>query len=97
MQGGDWKFMFHAVEQNDVDSVEYYLSQGVDPDYQHPEYLESALVESIRLNHLDIAKMLLEHGADPLIKEVWGGATPLSVAKSQKNKAAKELIQSYIK
>lgn len=96
MSGGDWKEMFQGIQDGDIRTVEYYLKIGVDPNYQHPEFLASPLVESIRYNHLQIAKLLLEKGADPLIKEVWGGETPLSVAQSNKNKEAIQLIQSYI-
>lgn len=96
MSGGDWKEMFGAIEKGDFNLIDYYLRVGIDPNYQHPEFMAAPLVESIRFNKLDIAKLLLEHGADPNIKEVMGGDTPLSVAKAQKNQAAIDLINSYI-
>lgn len=96
MSGGDWKDMFQAIQDGNIAFVEYYLKIGIDPNYQHPEILASPLVESIRFSHLDIAKLILENGGNPNIKEVWGGDTPLSVAKEKKNKEAIELINSYI-
>ncbi|MGB1207553.1 MAG: ankyrin repeat domain-containing protein [Chitinophagales bacterium] len=96
MSGGNWKEMFEGIETNDIALVEYYLKIGVDPNYQHPEFLASPLVESIRRNHLEIAKLLLENKADPNIKEVWGKETPLFVAQKQKNKKAIQLLKAYL-
>ena len=97
MSGGNWKEMFHSIQKGDLALVEYYLEIGIDPNYQHPEFLAAPLVESIRYNQLEIAKLLLENGADPYIKEVWGSATPLSVAKTLKNKKAIQLLKNYMK
>lgn len=94
MSGGNWKEMFRGVEIGDIHLVEYHLKCGVDPNYQHPEFMASAFVESIRQNHLDIAKLLLKFGANPAVKEIFGGDTPLSVAKSNKNKEAIEFLNS---
>lgn len=96
MSGGNWKDMFKGVQDGDADLVEYYLKKGIDPNYQHPEFLAAPLAESIRFNHLNIAKLLLDYDANPTIKEAWGGETPLSVAKQKKNKKAIELINEYI-
>ena len=93
--GGDWKEMFQAIQSGDLALVEYHLRMGVDPNYQHPEFMAAPLVESIRFNHLDIAKLLLESGADPQIKEDWGKETALSVAQSTKNQSAIQLIEAY--
>lgn len=97
MSGGNWKAMFKGVQDGDFALVEYYLKMGVDPNYQHPEFLASALVESIRFDQLDITKLLLDYGANPNIKEAWAGETPLSVARVKKNEKAIELINEYLK
>lgn len=88
--------MFKAVQQGDESLVEYYLRSGIDPNYQHPEFMASALVESIRFNHLAISKLILDNGGDPKIKEVWGGDTPLSVAKEKGNQRAITLLSEYM-
>ena len=95
MSGGNWKGMFKAVQDGDLELVKYYLRIGIDPNYQHPEFMASAVVESIRFDHLSILKALLDHGADPTIKEVLGGDTPMSVAKDKKNQKAVDLLNSY--
>jgi len=96
MSGGNWKQLFKAVTEGDFELVSVYLKTGIDPNYQHPEFMEAPLVESIRCNHLDIAELLLKNGAEPNIKEVWGGATPLSVAENKNNQEAIELLKKYM-
>lgn len=94
--GGNWKEMFHASEKGDLELVRFHLKMGVDPDYQHPEYMTSALLESIRKGHLEIAKLLLEKGANPKIIKDFGTETPMSIAIDQQNKAAIYLLNDYL-
>ncbi len=96
MSGGDWKAMFKAVQDGDFELVKYYLRMGIDPNYQHPEFMASPLVESIRYNHLEITKLILENGGDPEIVEMMEGETPLLVAKNRNNQAAIELLNTYL-
>jgi len=44
----------------------------------------------------DITKLLLDNGADPYIKEVMGGATPMSIAKVKNNPSAIKLLEEYL-
>lgn len=96
MSGGDWKAMFKAVQDGDYNLVEYYLRIGIDPNYQHPEFMAAPLVESIRFNELEIAKLLLEKGADPKIVEVLEKETAFSVAKDRNNQEAIALLNTYL-
>lgn len=95
MSAGNWKDMFQGIQKGDFELVEYYLAIGVDPNYQHPEFLALPLVESIRFNHLTITKLLLDNGADLALKELWGKETALSVAQASNNKEALLLLQQY--
>lgn len=95
MSAGDWKDLLRASQEGDLGLVEYYIKMGIDPNYQHPEFLTAPLFESIRFGHLDITAFLLKNGADPNLKEGFGVDTPLSVAKSVKNKAAIQLLKQY--
>ena len=97
MSGGNWKAMFKASQEGDLDLVKYYLDAGIDPNYQHPEFLTTALIESIRCGHLAVAQYLLEHNADPGLKELMGGETPLSMARSTRNPEAIRLVSSFLK
>lgn len=94
--GGDWKEMFSAAQEGDIELVKYHLKMGVDPNYQHPEYMTAPLIECIKYGQLEVAKLLLENGADPNIKEGFGTTTPISIAKSKKNHKAVLLINSYL-
>lgn len=96
MSGPDWKIMFKAVQEGDFELVKYYLKVGINPNYQHPEIMATPLVESIRFNHLDIAKLLLDNGADPNIEEDMEGDTALFVAKAKKNQEAIKLLSNYM-
>jgi uncharacterized protein len=94
--GGDWKDMFLGVETNDFDLVGYYIANGIYLNYQHPEYLTSALIESINRNHLDMMIFLLENGALPNLKEVFSNKSPMTIAKELKNKQAVEILNKYL-
>ena len=94
--GGNWKEMFHASEEGDLELVRYHLKMGVDPNYQHPEYLTGALLESIRLGKLEVAELLLQNGATPNIIKAYGSETPMSIAIENKNKAAIFLLNTYL-
>ncbi|MCU0339459.1 MAG: ankyrin repeat domain-containing protein [Spirosomaceae bacterium] len=96
MGGGDWKAMFRGVETNDFALVRYYLSMGVDVNYQHPEFLTSALIESIRQNHLEMTVFLLENGANPSVKEAFSFKSPMEIAKAVRNKEAVEVLNKYL-
>jgi uncharacterized protein len=93
--GGDWKEMFLGVETNDFNLVRYHISTGVDLNYQHPEFLTSALIESINQNHLEMMKFLLDNGANPAIEEAFSCKSPMQIAKELRNKEAVAILNSY--
>lgn len=95
--GGDWKEMFLGVETNDFDLVRYHISSGIDLNYQHPEFLTSALIESINQNHLEMMTFLLENGAIPDLREAFSFKTPMQIAKELRNKEAVAILNYYLK
>ena len=97
MSGGDWKQLFKGTQENDYELVSYYLRCGIDPNYQHPEYMALPLAECIRYNHYEIAELLLQHGADPSIIEAESRATPLQTAVKRKQTRFVELLSGYVK
>lgn len=94
--GGDWKDMFRGVETNDIDLVRYYIAKGIDLNYQHPEYLTSALIESIKLNYIEMMIFLLKNGALPDKNEAMSNKSPMAIAKELKNKEAVEILNQYL-
>lgn len=73
--------MFGAAVDGDVELVRFYLEQGVDVDYSHPEFQETALVASILAGHELVAHLLLDHGADPHLESIADRLTPAQAAR----------------
>lgn len=96
MSAGDWKDMFKGVQENDMELVKYYLKSGIDPNYQHPEFMALPLAESIRYDHMDMAKLLLAHGADPLVREMESGGSCLDLVKKLKKQSFINLLIQFI-
>ncbi|MEM1321097.1 MAG: ankyrin repeat domain-containing protein [Bacteroidota bacterium] len=94
MSAGDWKDLFAACKNGDLELVKYHIKMGVNPNYQHPEFMTSPLLESIRANQIDIIKYLLANGADPYQKEGFGSDDAFTIAKSTKNKEVLALLKA---
>lgn len=97
MSGGDWKQMFKGIQENDFELVKYYLKSGIDPNYQHPEYMALPLAESIRYKNLEIAELLLLNGANPSIIEMETRLTPIALSHALEAKQFFELLSKYEK
>ncbi len=95
MSGGDWKAMFKAIQDNDLELVRFYINHGIDVNYQHPEYLALPLSESIRYNHLEVAELLLSNGAKPSIVEMESGVSPIDLARKRNNRKAVHLLEQF--
>ena len=95
-QTGNWKDCFSAIEQNDFNLVKYYINLGVPINSQNPEIMTTLLIESIRQQNFEIAKFLLENGADPSEQEDFGGDSPLSAAESINNTKLIELVEFHL-
>lgn len=81
MSAGDWKDLYQAALTGDLALVRHHISEGVDPNYQHPEILCTPLVASLVHGHLEIAQYLLDHGASPHLLSEFDGLTPLQAAR----------------
>jgi NAD(P)-dependent dehydrogenase (short-subunit alcohol dehydrogenase family) len=46
--GGDWKDLLRAAGEGDLARVKYHIANGVDPNFQHPEYFTCPIFEAIR-------------------------------------------------
>lgn len=95
MSGGNWKALFKGIQDNDLELVKFYLRAGVDPNYQHPEFMALPLAESIRFHHLDIAQALLDYGADPSIMELESGDTVFTLVQRLNYKQAMALLKDF--
>ena len=80
MDGGNWKEMFNAACEGDLELVRYHVRNGVDVDYAHPEFLATPLVACALAGHEHVALYLLEAGANPHLHSEFDGLTPLQAA-----------------
>ncbi|MEL6659145.1 MAG: ankyrin repeat domain-containing protein [Bacteroidota bacterium] len=96
MSGGDWKAMFKGIQENDIELVKYYLRIGIDPNYQHPEYMALPLAESLRYGHFEITEVLLSNGANPTIIEMESGITCQEMGKRMENQQVIDLLNKYV-
>lgn len=81
MSAGDWKDLYQAALDGDLALVRHHISEGVNPNYQHPEILCTPLVASLIHGHDDIARYLLAHGADPGLRSEFDDMAPLQAAR----------------
>lgn len=96
MSAGDWKEMYNAASSGDLALVQYHISNGVNPNYQHPEILCTPLVAAISAGHADIAKYLLQHGADPALLSEYDNLTPLQAAELHHQQEIVELLKKML-
>lgn len=96
MAGGDWKEMFYAAQDGNLELVRYHVRTGIDINYKHPEFLTTALIVSVENNHSEVVKYLLENGADPKLIDGFSSKNALEVAKVYKHKALVKLIEGYM-
>jgi len=80
MSAGNWKEMFQAAVDGDLALVEYHVGGGVDVNYAHPEFQETALVACILARQSEVALYLLDHGANPHLVSEADALTPMQAA-----------------
>lgn len=95
MAAGDWKDMLYAAQNGDLHLVKFHIEEGENPNYQHPEFLTTPLIESVTNGHTHVVRYLLENGANPNIKAGFSSDTALTIAKQQQNKPLLKLLKSY--
>ena len=81
MSGGDWKELFNAACEGEIELVRYHARNGVDLDYAHPEFLSTPLVGCILAGQPAVAHLLLDEGANPLLHSEFDGVTPVQAAR----------------
>ncbi len=79
--GGNWKELFNAACEGDLELLRYHVRAGVDLNYAHPEFLSTPLVASILAGQTEAALILLENGADPGLHSEFDGLTPIQAAR----------------
>jgi len=78
--------LFKAVDAGNAAKVVSLLNKGVDPNDHDPEDGSTALIRAAKDNHLQIARILLDHGADINERGLgMPGATAIMLAASHGN------------
>lgn len=95
MAGGDWKEMFYAAQDGNLELVRYHIRTGIDLNYKHPEFLTTALIVCTENGHVEVAKYLLENGADPYLKDGFSSKNAFEIAKIYKRKNITKLLKDY--
>lgn len=93
VSGGDWKDLYQAAADGDLPLVRYHITQGVNPNYQHPEILRTLLVTSLVEGHGEVARYLLENGADPHLVSELDDMSPLQAARKHGREEFVRLLQ----
>ena len=97
MSAGDWKELYLSAQNGNLELVRYHIRMGVNPNYQHPEFMTTPLIASIERQHFEIVEFLLNNGSDPCLKEDSGYHTPLSMAEFTKNQKLIDLVKVHLK
>lgn len=88
------KDLMSAVQSGNITYTRAYLEQGQSPNVK-TDFGSSALMEAIAYGYSDIAKALIQHGADLNFKDA-NGDTPLSFAQKNMRPKMVELIEAYL-
>ena len=81
MEGGNWKEMFNAACDGNLELVKYHVQNGVDVNYAHPEFLSTPIVACALEGQEPVALYLLESGADPNLFSEFDAMRPLQAAR----------------
>jgi len=78
-----WSPLRTAARRGDVAMAQHLIDLGAKVDGRNERaYNETALHDAVELGHYDVARLLIEYGADPTIKGGMG-LTPLHHAKER--------------
>lgn len=84
MSAGDWKDLYAAATNGDLELVRFHIDQGVDVNHVHPEYQGTVLVAAILAGHEGVAHALLDSGADPAALSELDDLDPTQAAHQMK-------------
>ncbi|MDC0762201.1 ankyrin repeat domain-containing protein [Brevibacillus sp. AG] len=91
-----------AVAKNNYDMVNELLKYGAEPDLNYQNF-RSPLMRAVQDNRLHIAKLLLEHGADPLLATQYAPehptklGSPIAEARMLGNREMIALLEAFIR
>lgn len=81
MSAGDWKDLFKAACEGNLDLVRYHVESGVNLNHAHPEFYSTPLVGSILAGQQAVALYMLDHGAAADLRSEFDDLTPMEAAR----------------
>lgn len=84
-----------AVQDGDLELARYYIYEGVDVNYEHPEMMTTLLIESVQAGREEMTALLLKHGANPRQRAGFGQKTALETAKAGKQENILRLLEAH--
>ncbi len=89
-----WTVLMSAADQNNLEMAKALLDSGASIDLIEEEYENTALTVAITGGYVEMAKLLLDHQADPNLQDSYGW-TPLMTAASHGDESAVMLLLEY--
>jgi serine/threonine-protein phosphatase 6 regulatory ankyrin repeat subunit B len=89
--------LFEAIKEGNYKKAKKAIERGADVNGAENENAPTTypLIKAVKLNHLDIAKLLLEKGANPNINRPIDQQTPLMIAVKQDNPEMIKLLLDF--
>ena len=93
-----WTPFNYTIAMNDVKALKIFLAHKVDVNFHH-KGKATVLNDAIRACNVEMVKLLLENGANPRLKDGYGGTVVSSLKKCDKTvkKEVTKLVHNVIK
>ena len=94
---GVWTPFNYTIAMHDIKALKIFLDNGADVDFYH-KGKSTVLNDAIRSCNLDMVKLLLDNGANPRLKDGYGGTVENSLDKCDEEvkKKVLALVQNII-
>ena len=95
--GGNWKDLVLSCAKGDLGSIRYHMENGVDPNYQHPEFFTAPIFEAIRYGQIEAVKLLLQYDVTELwLMEDSSDCIPIEVAMEEKQHEMVDILLNHM-
>jgi len=86
--------LFEAADHGQFAIAKAALKKGADPNIRDRKTRDTPLILAVQEGHADICKLLLEHGADPFKKNIFG-LDASTIAASARNPEVSSVFAGY--
>ena len=89
-----YRTLYTAVQKGDAEDVKKHLLRGEKVNEINATYNWTPLHRAVSGGHAEIVRLLLDHGADPSLRDKWD-KTPLDHALEEGHEEIAELLRSH--